>query len=195
MYEYQIFIWKWNSRSCTPSKIFCCYCCCCCYWLLLSLSFLLLNWSRRSKSTSLISMFVCKFNSQWQKEGEWERKMECTRQRLVYRNICSPNEITWRFHKRHWSLFANNYYSNNRQILNVPEQRKKYAHEINKCCSWRSDGIHCCLHTFSLPEVCFYFCVSPAFETHLSRMAQGKYRFFPIEFLRFFQFSYAANYM
>lgn len=36
--------------------------------------------------------------------AERKRKMECTRQRLVYRNICSPNEITWQFYKRHIDL-------------------------------------------------------------------------------------------
>lgn len=60
----------------------------------------------KTKKIYIINFHVCLqiWLSMGEKKENQRGKMECTRQRFVYRNICSPNEITWQFHKRHIDL-------------------------------------------------------------------------------------------
>lgn len=87
---------------------------------------------------------------------------------FVYRNIYSPNEITWQFHKRHIDLCLQTITTQtigqfsmhlNANESSKREKKQKLHTKLINIASNASDGIHCYLHTFSLPVVLFsYLC-------------------------------------
>lgn len=148
-----------------------------------ALSALLLNWSRRRKSTSLISRFFClqrKFNLYTPLEiwkcthGAEIQKKNATRLHTfhVYIEIFAvANEITWQFHKRHIDLCLQTITltgKHNRQILNA-----KLGYEIVRGSSWKSAHKHTHTHTKLINIavvvgcVCVWVCRHSVLFTHI----------------------------